>query len=61
MAHCGRMSRLLGLALALLAVAWGASAASAGGQVGTSLPADFPVILDSIVAPGAGRENQGDQ
>ena len=59
MAHCGRMSRLLGLALALLAVAWGASAASAGGQVGTSLPADFPVILDAsldvpVIGFGAG-------
>jgi pimeloyl-ACP methyl ester carboxylesterase len=46
MAQRGRLSRMIRVALAMLAVAAAASAAAAG-EVGTSFPADFPVILDA--------------
>ena len=47
MAQRGRTRRTLQTALAMLVVLGLAGRASAGGQVGTSLPADFPVIIDA--------------
>jgi pimeloyl-ACP methyl ester carboxylesterase len=47
MARRDRTGRILTTALAMLMVLGLASRASAGGQVGTSLPADFPVIIDA--------------
>jgi pimeloyl-ACP methyl ester carboxylesterase len=43
----GRKSRLVRWSLAVLGVAVATSSAAAAGQVGTSLPADFPVIVDA--------------
>ena len=47
MAQRGRMARVVGVALAMLGVILLTSPAPARGQVGTTFPADFPVILDA--------------
>ena len=47
MAQRGRRRRILQIALAMLMVLGLASQASAGDQVGTSFPPDFPVIKDA--------------
>src|SRR5262245_66087396 len=47
MAQRGRTRRMLQMALAMLVVLGLSSRASAGDQVGTSFPPDFPVIKDA--------------
>ena len=51
MAQLARRTRQVTLALAMLGVMLGvmlaANSAPAGGQVGTTFPADFPIILDA--------------
>jgi pimeloyl-ACP methyl ester carboxylesterase len=47
MAQLARMTRQVTLALAMLGVMLAANSAPAWGQVGTTFPADFPVILDA--------------
>jgi pimeloyl-ACP methyl ester carboxylesterase len=47
MAWHGRTSRVVHMALAMLGLVALASSAAASGLVGTSLPADFPVIVDA--------------
>jgi pimeloyl-ACP methyl ester carboxylesterase len=47
MAQLARMTRQVTLALAMLGVMLAADSAPAWGQVGTTFPSDFPVILDA--------------